>query len=316
MAHEPVMLAEMVSALAPRDGGVYLDATFGGGGYTRAILKAADCHVLAIDRDPEAIGRGRQLAQGEPRMTMLAGRFSAMAELAAAAGFGRLDGIVLDIGVSSFQLDDAARGFSFRLDGPLDMRMGDEGESAADLVARLSGDELAALFREFGDEPEAGRVARAIVARRAERPFSTTGDLAATVAAAKRRVKPGRDPATQVFQALRIAVNDELGELEAALHASLQLLAPGGRLVIVAFHSAEDRMVKRFIDERSGRGRTISRHLPVVDGPAPEMRFLRRKAILPAPAEVGRNPRARSARLRVAERLAADDPETDRRLAA
>ena len=310
------MLAEMVSALAPRDGGVYLDATFGGGGYTRAILKAADCHVLAIDRDPEAIGRGRQLAQGEPRMTMLAGRFSAMAELAAAAGFGRLDGIVLDIGVSSFQLDDAARGFSFRLDGPLDMRMGGEGESAADLVARLSGDELAALFREFGDEPEAGRVARAIVARRAERPFSTTGDLAATVAAAKRRVKPGRDPATQVFQALRIAVNDELGELEAALHASLQLLAPGGRLVIVAFHSAEDRMVKRFIDERSGRGRTISRHLPVVDGPAPEMRFLRRKAILPAPAEVGRNPRARSARLRVAERLAADDPETDRRLAA
>ena len=310
------MLAEMVSALAPRDGGVYLDATFGGGGYTRAILEAADCHVLAIDRDPEAIGRGRQLAQGEPRMTMLAGRFSAMAELAAAAGFGRLDGIVLDIGVSSFQLDDAARGFSFRLDGPLDMRMGDEGESAADLVARLSGDELAALFREFGDEPEAGRVARAIVARRAERPFSTTGDLAATVAAAKRRVKPGRDPATQVFQALRIAVNDELGELEAALHASLQLLAPGGRFVIVAFHSAEDRMVKRFIDERSGRGRTISRHLPVVDGPAPEMRFLRRKAILPAPAEVGRNPRARSARLRVAERLAADDPETDRRLAA
>ncbi|MEZ5847904.1 MAG: 16S rRNA (cytosine(1402)-N(4))-methyltransferase RsmH [Geminicoccaceae bacterium] len=316
MAHEPVMLAEMVSALAPRDGGVYLDATFGGGGYTRAILEAADCHVLAIDRDPEAIGRGRQLAQGEPRLTMLAGRFSAMAELAAAAGFGRLDGIVLDIGVSSFQLDDAARGFSFRLDGPLDMRMGGEGESAADLVARLSGDELAALFREFGDEPEAGRVARAIVARRAERPFSTTGDLAATVAAAKRRVKPGRDPATQVFQALRIAVNDELGELEAALHASLQLLAPGGRLVIVAFHSAEDRMVKRFIDERSGRGRTISRHLPVVDGPAPEMRFLRRKAILPAPAEVGRNPRARSARLRVAERLAADDPETDRRLAA
>lgn len=310
------MLAEMVSALAPRDGGVYLDATFGGGGYTRAILKAADCHVLAIDRDPEAIGRGRQLAQGEPRMTMLAGRFSAMAELAAAAGFGRLDGIVLDIGVSSFQLDDAARGFSFRLDGPLDMRMGGEGESAADLVARLSGDELAALFREFGDEPEAGRVARTIVARRAERPFSTTGDLAATVAAAKRRVKPGRDPATQVFQALRIAVNDELGELEAALHASLQLLAPGGRLVIVAFHSAEDRMVKRFIDERSGRGRTISRHLPVVDGPAPEMRFLRRKAILPAPAEVDRNPRARSARLRVAERLAADDPETDRRLAA
>ena len=310
------MLAEMVSALAPRDGGVYLDATFGGGGYTRAILEAADCHVLAIDRDPEAIGRGRQLALDEPRMTMLAGRFSAMAELAAAAGFGRLDGIVLDIGVSSFQLDDAARGFSFRLDGPLDMRMGGEGESAADLVARLSGDELAALFREFGDEPEAGRVARAIVARRAERPFSTTGDLAATVAAAKRRVKPGRDPATQVFQALRIAVNDELGELEAALHASLQLLAPGGRLVIVAFHSAEDRMVKRFIDERSGRGRTISRHLPVVDGPAPEMRFLRRKAILPAPAEVGRNPRARSARLRVAERLAADDPETDRRLAA
>lgn len=310
------MLAEMVSALAPRDGGVYLDATFGGGGYTRAILEAADCHVLAIDRDPEAIGRGRQLALDEPRMTMLAGRFSAMAELAAAAGFGRLDGIVLDIGVSSFQLDDAARGFSFRLDGPLDMRMGDEGESAADLVARLSGDELAALFREFGDEPEAGRVARAIVARRAERPFSTTGDLAATVAAAKRRVKPGRDPATQVFQALRIAVNDELGELEAALHASLQLLAPGGRLVIVAFHSAEDRMVKRFIDERSGRGRTISRHLPVVDGPAPEMRFLRRKAILPAPAEVDRNPRARSARLRVAERLAADDPETDRRLAA
>ena len=310
------MLAEMVSALAPRDGGVYLDATFGGGGYTRAILEAADCHVLAIDRDPEAIGRGRQLALDEPRMTMLAGRFSAMAELAAAAGFGRLDGIVLDIGVSSFQLDDAARGFSFRLDGPLDMRMGGDGESAADLVARLSGDELAALFREFGDEPEAGRVARAIVARRAERPFSTTGDLAATVAAAKRRVKPGRDPATQVFQALRIAVNDELGELEAALHASLQLLAPGGRLVIVAFHSAEDRMVKRFIDERSGRGRTISRHLPVVDGPAPEMRFLRRKAILPAPAEVGRNPRARSARLRVAERLAADDPETDRRLAA
>ncbi|MEZ5826028.1 MAG: 16S rRNA (cytosine(1402)-N(4))-methyltransferase RsmH [Geminicoccaceae bacterium] len=316
MAHEPVLLAEMVSALAPRDRGVYLDATFGGGGYTRAILAAADCSVIAIDRDPEAIERGRELALAEPRLTLLQGRFSEMADLVRAAGFDRLDGIVLDIGVSSFQLDDATRGFSFRQDGPLDMRMGGEGESAADLVAELEAEDLAALFRELGDEPEAGRVARAIVARRAERPFLSTADLAAVVARAKRKVKPGRDPATQVFQALRMAVNDELGELQAALDASLDLLAPGGRLVVVAFHSAEDRLVKRFVDEKSGRGRIVSRHMPVIDGPAPVLRFLQRKAVLPTSAEVDRNPRARSARLRVAERLGEDDAESDWRAAA
>ncbi|MCB1971228.1 MAG: 16S rRNA (cytosine(1402)-N(4))-methyltransferase RsmH [Geminicoccaceae bacterium] len=311
MTHEPVMLAEMVNALAPRDGGVYLDATFGGGGYTRAILRAAECRVIAIDRDPDAMARARELAVGEPRLAVVQGCFSGMASMIVNAGYSRVDGIVLDVGVSSFQLDDASRGFSFRNDGPLDMRMAAEGESAADLVATRTPEELARIFRQFGDEPEAGRVARAIVSRRVERPFVTTRDLAGVIADAKRKVRPGRDPATQVFQALRMAVNDELGELETALAAAMEILAPGGRLVVVAFHSAEDRLVKRFIDAESGHGRSVSRHMPVADGPVPRLRWLQRKAAQPSAGEVQRNPRARSARLRAAERMAGDDAEPD-----
>jgi 16S rRNA (cytosine1402-N4)-methyltransferase len=223
-------------------------------------------------------------------------------------GVTALDGVVFDLGVSSFQLDEAGRGFSFQSEGPLDMRMGASGETAADLVARLDATELSKLFFTLGEEPEAGRIARAIVARRALRPITTTSDLAAVVAGAKRRTKPGRTPATQVFQALRIAVNDELGEIDRLLEAAPGLLCPGGRLVLVAFHSLEDRRIKRFIDAASDRRMLPSRHVPLPTATSrPKLRWLERKVVKPSDAEVARNPRARSARLRAAIRLADDE---------
>jgi 16S rRNA (cytosine1402-N4)-methyltransferase len=302
--HVPVLLDEMLAALQVRSRGVYLDATFGGGGYSRAILEAGAGRLFALDRDPAAVARGRELAAACPRFAMLAGRFGAMAELLAAADVRQLDGVVLDLGVSSMQLDEAARGFSFAADGPLDMRMSGAGTSAAEIVNRADADTLADLLRRYGEEPAARRIARAIVERRQHGPITRTRELAELVAGVVGR-KAGRiDPATRTFQALRIHVNDELGELERALHAAEALLVPGGRLVVVAFHSLEDRIVKRFFAERSGATPRPSRHLPIAAAPAaaPPWRLLARRPVRPGPAEIAANPRARSARLRWAER--------------
>jgi len=309
MSHVPVLLEAMLQALAPAAGETVVDATFGGGGYSRAILDAADCRVIGLDRDPAAVARGRALAAREPRFSMLEGAFGDLAQHLATLGIENVDGLVADLGVSSFQLDEAERGFSFQTAGPLDMRMVAAGETAADLVARLDERELARLFFELGEEPEAGRIARAIVGHRAERPITTTQELAALVTATKRRVKPGRAAATQVFQALRLAVNDELGELDRLLAAAPDLLRPGGRLVLVAFHSLEDRRIKRCIDAQSERRAKPSRHLPFVATARPKWHWLERKVIKPTPAEVARNPRARSARLRAAVRLADDEEQ-------
>lgn len=307
--HLPVLLDEMLAALAVRPGGTYLDATFGAGGYSRAILRAGAGHVYAIDRDPAAVARGRELAAECARFTMLEGRFGDMAELLAAHGVQALDGVVLDLGVSSTQLADAGRGFSFAADGPLDMRMSGVGLSAADVVNSADLDTLADILRRYGEEPAARRIARAIVERRQRAPITRTRELAELVAGVVGH-KPGRiHPATRTFQALRIHVNDELGELERALEAAEGLLVPGGRLVVVAFHSLEDRIVKRFFAERSDASPRPSRHLPLPPeaAPAPRWRLVERRALRPKPAEIAANPRARSARLRWAERLAAPE---------
>jgi 16S rRNA (cytosine1402-N4)-methyltransferase len=306
MSHVPVMLAEVLATLAPRDGAAYLDATFGGGGYARAILEAAACTVLAIDRDPAAIARGAALAASHPgRLALVEGRFGDLLDICAARGIDALDGIVFDLGVSSFQLDEASRGFSFRAEGPLDMRMGADGPTAAELVARLDAPALAQILREFGEERHANRVARAIVAARTEAAITTTGQLAAVVRRAVPRSKDGIDPATRSFQALRIAVNEELAEIERALAAAISLLAPGGRLVVVAFHSLEDRIVKRVLAEASGRAARPDRHDPAaLLAPArPLLRLLTARPVDPSPAEIAANPRARSAKLRAAEKL-------------
>jgi 16S rRNA (cytosine1402-N4)-methyltransferase len=307
-AHVPVLLDEVIAALQPRGGAVYVDATFGAGGYSTALLAAAPCRVLGIDRDPESIRRGAALAAAHPgRLTLIEGRFGDMERLVGDAAPGPIAGVTLDLGVSSMQLDQPERGFSFRLDGPLDMRMGGGGESAADLVARLSEDELAELIRSLGDERFARRVARAIVTARARAPIRRTGELAGIVRAAVPSREPGLDSATRTFQALRIAVNDELGELDRGLVGAERLLTPGGRLAVVAFHSLEDAQVKSFLRQRSGgAGGAGSRHAPPTAAMrTPSFRLLGRRAIRPSADEIGRNPRARSARLRAAERSAA-----------
>jgi 16S rRNA (cytosine1402-N4)-methyltransferase len=302
--HTPVLLGEMLAALGVRSGGAYLDATFGGGGYAEAILRAGAGRLFAIDRDPAAVARGRELAGACARFAMLEGRFGDMDELLAAHGVRQLDGVVLDLGVSSMQLDDPQRGFSFGADGPLDMRMSGDGTTAAEVVNRADVDTLADILRRYGEEPAARRIARAIVGQRQRRPLERTHELAALVAGVVGG-RPGRtDPATRTFQALRIHVNDELGELERALPAAEALLAPGGRLVVVAFHSLEDRIVKRFFAERSEARPRPSRHLPPQAAPAPRWRLLAKRAVRPQPAEIAANPRARSARLRWAERAA------------
>ncbi len=313
--HVPVLLDEVVEALAPRDGAVYVDGTFGAGGYSRAILERAPrCRVVAIDRDPAAVARGGALAEthGRDRLTVLEGRFGAMDVLLADVGVAAVAGVALDLGVSSPQIDDPARGFSFRADGPLDMRMGRDGTSAADLVNTLPEDELAEIIREYGEERFARRVARAIAAARRSKPIARTGELASIVRGAiptASAAAGGIDPATRTFQALRIAVNDELGELDRGLAAAERVLAPGGRLAVVSFHSLEDRHVKNFLRERSDAAPRGSRHLPPQAAGraarAPSFRLLGRKPATPGEAELRRNPRARSARLRAAERTEA-----------
>jgi 16S rRNA (cytosine1402-N4)-methyltransferase len=305
--HIPVLLDAVLAALAPRDDAVYVDGTFGGGGYSEALLNAAHCRVFGIDRDPEAVRRGRALAEryGE-RIHILEGRFGDMAQLLAPVNTDPVAGIALDLGVSSTQLDAPERGFSFRFDGPLDMRMSGAGQSAADLVASLSESGLAELIRALGEERFARRIARAIAAARQRRPIQRTTELAEIVHAAVPQSEPGQDPATRTFQALRIAVNDELGELDRGLAAAEHLLAPGGRLAVVSFHSLEDRRVKEFLRRRSDMAPRVSRHRPVgAKTPPPSFTLLTRRAVKPSAAEIAHNPRARAAHLRAAARTAA-----------
>jgi 16S rRNA (cytosine1402-N4)-methyltransferase len=310
--HVPVLLNEMLTALAVQPHGDYLDATFGAGGYSRAILAAGAGRVFGLDRDPAAVARGRQLAAEQPSFTMLEGCFGDMAELLARARVGRLDGIVLDLGLSALQLSDPTRGFSFALEGPLDMRMSLRGPSAAELINHANEAELAGILRRYGEERAARRIARAIVERRRRGAIATTRELAELVASVIGRAGGRINPATRTFQALRIYLNDELGELERALATAEELLAPGARLVVVAFHSLEDRLVKQFLAAQSGLVRQPSRHRPELPTTPSARRFrsLYRHPIRPGPEELAVNPRARSARLRAAERLPEPEPPT------
>jgi len=309
--HIPVLGREAIAQLAPREGGVYVDATFGAGGYSRAILEVPGTRLIAIDRDRTAIAGGAELVERSARrLTLVEDRFSNLAEVCAAQGVEAIDGVVMDVGVSSMQLDQAGRGFSFRLEGPLDMRMGQTGPTAADVVARASEGDLADIIYLFGEERHSRRIARAIVADRQETPFTTTRALADLVGRVVRS-KPGDiHPATRTFQALRIFVNEELEELQSALAAAERMLKPGGRLIVVSFHSLEDRIVKNFLSERSKTGGG-SRHLPEVAQSAPSFQLLTRRPVVAGEDEVAHNPRARSAKLRAAERTSAPAHETD-----
>ena len=303
--HIPVLGREAVDHLAPREGGIYVDATFGAGGYSRAILDVPGTRLIAIDRDRTAIAGGAELVERSAgRLTLVEDRFSNLAEVCAAQGVDGVDGVVMDVGVSSMQLDQAGRGFSFRLDGPLDMRMAQTGPTAADVVARASEGDLADVLYLFGEERQSRRIARAIVADRQETPFTTTRALADLIGRIVRS-KPGDiHPATRTFQALRILVNEELDELQTALAAAERVLKPGGRLVVVSFHSLEDRIVKNFLSERSKTGGG-SRHMPEVAQTAPSFQLLTRRPVIAGDDEVATNPRARSAKLRAAERTSA-----------
>ena len=306
--HTPVLLDEVLAGLSVRPDGRYCDATFGRGGHTAAILGVLGPagRLVAIDRDPEAIRAGRQRFAAEARLTLVQGSFGSLEERVRAAGFeGELDGVLLDLGVSSPQLDEAARGFSFMQDGPLDMRMDNEsGQSAAQWLAKAGEREIADVIRGLGEERFARRIARAIVAARAETPITRTAALAALVAEAVPTREPGKHPATRTFQAIRIHVNGELDALESALPQAVRLLAPGGRLCVISFHSLEDRIVKRFI-RREEQGDPVYAGLPNV--PVHARARLKRVggAVMAGEAEVRANPRARSAVLRAAERLAA-----------
>lgn len=305
--HIPVLLSEVVDGLAPKDGGTYVDGTFGAGGYTNALLNAARCTVWAIDRDPEALHRGKALAEAFPgRLHLVHGRFGEMADLLMNEGIKAIDGVALDLGISSMQVDDRSRGFSFLRDGPLDMRMEKSGMSAADAVNTMPESDLSDVIKRYGGERHARRVAHAIVRARKKRPFSRTIHLADTIRAEVRRSQDGIDPATRTFQALRIYVNDELGELERGLTGAEGMLARNGRLAVVSFHSLEDRIVKTFIRERSGRTPNPSRYIPAPQEGRKTATFemVNTRAITPTKREIRDNPRARSARLRIAKRTA------------
>ena len=302
--HIPVLARLAIDWLAVKPGGLYVDATFGGGGYARAIMQTVGARVIGIDRDHTAVAQGAPLVeQAQGQLQLVEDRFSNLDAILESipSGANRADGIVFDLGVSSMQLDEAMRGFSFRLDGPLDMRMGSRGPSAADVVARAEERELAAIIARLGEEKHARAVARAIVRARPKQNIDSTRALAEIVAAAV----PGRHaaihPATRTFQALRIFVNDELSELALGLAAAERALKPLGRLVVVAFHSLEDRIVKTFLAERS-RGPAGSRHRPEIAAPRPTFRVLTPRPLTADQSEVAANPRARSAKLRAAER--------------
>jgi 16S rRNA (cytosine1402-N4)-methyltransferase len=303
--HYPVMLPDVLQALAPKDGEIYVDATFGAGGYSRAILESAECRVYAIDRDPQVVMLADALARDFPgRFLLLTGCFGDMLELLAREGIDTVDGIVMDLGVSSMQLDQSERGFSFRFDGPLDMRMGTRGMTAAVLVNTLPEQELADVIYRYGEERMSRRIAKAIVSERDIAPIETTARLAQIVRSVVRR-SGDTDPATRTFQALRISVNEELKEIENALASAPHLLRPGGRLIAVTFHSLEDRIVKQFLRPPP---RAASRHdmaalLRLKDAVVPPVFNLpHSKPILPSERETKENPRSRSAKMRVAIR--------------
>jgi len=308
--HIPVMLDEVITALMPAAGKVFIDATFGNGGYSRALLESADCHVAAIDRDPDAILRGQPMMKSyHGRFSLLEGNFSQIVRLCADAGIGQVDGIVFDLGVCSTQLDQAERGFSFRSDGPLDMRMSRQGRDASDIVNELDEAELADIIWRFGEERASRRIAKAIVRARLDARIERTGQLADIIHSVMPRPKPGQaDSATRTFQALRIYINGELDELETALADCEKLLAPDGILAIVSFHSLEDRIVKNFLNLKSGNIPAPSRHRPEIGSAVPAIyRLSPRKPILPSRDEIAINARSRSAKLRVAQRIAPGD---------
>lgn len=302
-SHIPVLLSEVLEQLQPAAGETYIDGTFGAGGYTRALLEAAPCRVIAIERDPTAFAEGQALvSEFGGRLTLVPTTFSDMERAAHEAGVEQVDGVVLDIGVSSMQLDDPARGFSFLRDGPLDMRMSQSGPSAADVVNTADEEDLANILYRLGEERRSRAIARTIVKARGDAPITTTKRLADIVERVLGRARGGeKHPATRTFQALRIHVNDELGELERGLEAAERLLKPGGRLAVVTFHSLEDRMVKLFFQDRSGKTAGASRYLPEPSAPtrAPSFRIVNTRGFTPNKKETDANPRARSARLRV-----------------
>ncbi|MFC7049025.1 16S rRNA (cytosine(1402)-N(4))-methyltransferase RsmH [Emcibacter nanhaiensis] len=317
--HFPVLLNEVLEALAPKQGERMVDGTFGAGGYTRALLSATDCLVWAIDRDPHVVPTAEAMEQEFPgRFRLLKGCFSQMKELLAEEGIDQVDGVALDIGVSSMQLDEAERGFSFMQDGPLDMRMGGDVPSAADVVNETDEEDLANIIYRYGEEHKSRRIARAIVEARREEPIMRTRQLAEIVSRAvghKKTIRGKKQihPATRTFQALRIYVNDELGELERGLEAAEQILSPGGRLCVVTFHSLEDRIVKNFFRERSGELARGSRHLPQANEPAAEPTFemIFRGGKKPSQEEINQNARSRSAKLRAGRRTAAPARERE-----
>lgn len=304
MSHLPVMKDEMLEMLKPKQGGTYIDGTFGAGGYSKAILESADCHVFAIDRDPSTRDFARKLEENfSSRFVWLLGNFADMCSLLASHGVDKVNGVVLDLGISSMQVDNAGRGFSFKQDGPLDMRMSQQGASAADIINNAPEEELADILYYYGEEKAARRIARAIVKAREEEKITTTRQLADIIRATIG--KSGKiDPATRSFQALRIHVNQELDAIEAGLQAATSMLAPGGRMVVVSFHSLEDRMVKRFFYSRCGRLGEQSRHLPTsqVAAAAPHFFMPKPEKRTPGKREASSNPRARSATLRTLER--------------
>jgi 16S rRNA (cytosine1402-N4)-methyltransferase len=303
--HVPVLLSEVMHALAPQEHGIYVDATFGAGGYSRAILDFAGTRVIGIDRDRSAIVAGFDLVdRSDGRLVLVEDRFSNLADVCRAQGHAAVDGVVMDIGVSSMQLDQAARGFSFRIDGPLDMRMGHDGPSAADVIAAVEPKDLARIISVLGEEKFARPIARAITDARKEAPIKTTRALVDIISRVLRQRVGEIHPATRTFQALRIFINEELDELQAALRGAEEILKPGGHLVVVSFHSLEDRIVKTFLAERSRTGGG-SRHQPEVRHAPPSFTVLTRRPLVAADKEIAANPRARSAKLRAAERTGA-----------
>lgn len=303
-AHVPVLINPLIAEVSPVSG-IWLDGTFGAGGYTRALLEAGATRVIGVDRDPDALARAAAwAAENGERLTLVAGRFSDLDAIARLEDAPQLDGVVLDIGVSSMQIDQAERGFSFQADGPLDMRMERTGQSAADLINIASEGDLADILFHYGEERAARRIARNIVAARARSEIATTRQLAEIIEKSLPRSKPGQPhPATRSFQALRIAVNDELGELVRGLIAAEAVLRPGGFLAVVTFHSLEDRIVKRFIAARTGGAPNANRYAPPPDAEPPQFARVTRKAITPDADERAANPRSRSAKLRIARRL-------------
>ena len=302
--HNPVLVVEVVEALSPKADAVYLDATFGRGGYSRAILDAAPCRVIAIDRDPDAITAGQDMRhEYDGRQTLLEGRFSQIGTLLNEINMPLVDGVVFDFGVSSPQIDDAERGFSFRFDGPLDMRMEKSGTNASDFINTATEKDIADVLWQFGEERASRRIARAVIRAREEAEITSTFQLAKVIRAVMPRPKPGQiDPATRSFQAIRIHINNELDEIRTALPAAMACLKPGGRLAVVAFHSLEDRLVKTFIMNEAGKAPRPSRHVPDVPEHAPRLNMITRKPVTPSEDEMNLNPRSRSSRLRVAER--------------